>query len=201
LDGFELYDEQSSGVYFYRSGTKVKKVFHFSPTVITPLTLKSAIDDPKYMRLRKPSIVNLKVLNSIPSERTNLYREIDNFGGCEFEFLYFRHYFIQNKTGFFFEKAIGLEEYRDCGERLVRATINYCVIRIQELENDIELVVEADISYSKKIDNPQLITALYIGEFGEIAKNTIATLNEISQSLRSSEFERGEVSEISDESQ
>lgn len=42
--------------------------------------VKSAIDEVKSIRKRKiDSIVSLQHLNSIPSERTNLYREIDTF--------------------------------------------------------------------------------------------------------------------------
>ena len=36
-----------------------------------------AIDEIKHVKKRKPVIKDIKHLNSIPSERTNLYREVD----------------------------------------------------------------------------------------------------------------------------
>lgn len=81
LNTFDNFNERSPGVYISKQGDKVRKVFHFNADKMDVDSIKNAIDEVKQMRKRKPSIVDLKLLNSIPSERTKIYREINSFEG------------------------------------------------------------------------------------------------------------------------
>jgi hypothetical protein len=157
------------------------------------------MEDLKSTKKRKSTLISIRHLNSIPSERTNIYREINSFEGNEYEFLYFQHYFCRKDIAYFFEKFVNLEEYKSEVGGLVKGVINYCIWRIVSVGSKIELLVEADISYNKPVSNPQHITALYIGDlsiFGSAAE-TREQLNNPNPSVGSRSFENDFLSEIS----
>ena len=76
LKTFTNFTQRSYGFYVEKNGQKVRKTFEFDEKDINIERICLAIDEVKHMKKRKPLIKDIKHLNSITSERTNLYREI-----------------------------------------------------------------------------------------------------------------------------
>lgn len=77
--------------------------------------------------------------------------------------MYFRHLFTRNSVIYYIEKSIELEEFNKKPEDLIRGTIRHCIWRIRTLDHRIEVLVEADITYNRKINDPDKVTFSYIG--------------------------------------
>lgn len=142
----------------------MRKVIEFKKSDTDIETLRSVIDDIKCIKKRKDTIVDIKLLNSIPSERTNIYREVDLLEGQEHEFIYFRHEFSREGVLYFIEKSVDLHDFKNKSNgHAIKSTINYCIWRIKKVGDKFEVMVEADISYRNKVKDPQKVSSLYVG--------------------------------------
>ena len=55
-----------------------------------------------------------------------------------------------------------------------RASIDYCIWRIRRVGKKMEVFVEAEISYDKRIKNSQEITSEFIGDLKNYVKELVS---------------------------
>lgn len=67
------------GVYFDKSGKKVRKVFTF-PKEVPENLLLFVINDIRHAKKRKDSIISIKTLKCLPEEQTGIFQEVNHFG-------------------------------------------------------------------------------------------------------------------------
>ena len=58
-------------------------------------------------------------------------------------------------------------------ETIVRGNIEYCLYRIRRIGDKLELFIEANITYNRKVKHPMELTSKYIGDFVDYVKNRV----------------------------